>query len=174
MVEIDAQNWPHVDCEMQHKPGRWNQSWPSQARRRKAASRYSRQGHCFFRRLGRSPHIPNAKVALAWFALGNLDFPRTPGIWHPLVRCLSRPTSTGKKEFLGDDFVSTTPCTWQSLVLCLSRCSPEKHRNPDLTEMSSVSVSALSAYAWNVSGYKFVSVHGGVSLHEGGPRHGGL
>ena len=53
---------------------------------------------------GRFPHIPYVKVALALFAHGNRDFPRTPGIWHPLVRCLSRPRSTGQFELLGDDY----------------------------------------------------------------------
>ena len=32
----------------------------------------------------------------ALYALGNLDFLRATGIWHPLVRCLSRRRSTGK------------------------------------------------------------------------------
>ena len=35
-------------------------------------------------------------VVLALYALGNLDFPRATGTWHPLVRYLSRRRSTGK------------------------------------------------------------------------------
>ena len=47
-------------------------------------------GCCLF---GRLSHIPNVRVALALFAHGNLDFLRAHGIWHPLVRCRSRPRS---------------------------------------------------------------------------------
>ena len=44
--------------------------------------------------MGRIPLLLFVMVVLALYALGNLDFPRTPGIWHPLVRCLSRRRST--------------------------------------------------------------------------------
>ena len=46
--------------------------------------------------LGRIPHIFFVMVVLALYALGNLDFLRATGIWHPLVRCLSRWRSTRK------------------------------------------------------------------------------
>ena len=43
------------------------------------------------------------KVALARSALGDLDFPRTPSIWHALLRCMSRLRSTGNLVLLGAD-----------------------------------------------------------------------
>ena len=46
--------------------------------------------------LGRIPHIFFVMVVLSLYALGNLDFLRATGIWHPLVRCLSRWRSTRK------------------------------------------------------------------------------
>ena len=78
------------------------------------------------------PRILHAKVALAWFLLEKLDFPRTSGIWHPLVRCLS---PQGAQE--NWCFSKTTtrsyfyrPCIWQSLVRCLPS---EKYRNSDFS-----------------------------------------
>ena len=61
--------------------------------------------------LGRIPHYFYVKVALARSALGNLDFPRTPSIWHTPVWCFSSLRSTGKLEFLGaDSRISTSLC----------------------------------------------------------------
>ena len=61
--------------------------------------------------LGRIPHYFYVKVALARSALGNLDFLRTPGIWHAPVWCLSNLRSTGKWVFLGaDSRISTSLC----------------------------------------------------------------
>ena len=59
----------------------------------------------------------------ALYALGNLDFLRATGIWHP-VRCLSRRRSTGKFQFFGSSLrgiISAAPCIWQSLVRCILR-----------------------------------------------------
>ena len=80
--------------------------------------------------MGRIAHYFYVKVASARFALGNLELPRTPGIWHALLRCLSRLRSTGKLVFLGDHSrISTTLRIWQSLV----RLSPVEYRIMDFS-----------------------------------------
>ena len=82
---------------------------------------------------GRIPHNFFVKNVLAQFAL-NLDtILRTLGIWHPPVRCVSRPRSTGILESLGDGFCARPRSTFflrekglRTLRSDFSRCSPVK------------------------------------------------
>ena len=63
-------------------------------------------------------------TGLARFARGNLDFPRAPCFWHPLVRCWPCPRSRRKFGVSWrqlHDFMSMAPCVWQLFVRCLFR-----------------------------------------------------
>ena len=69
--------------------------------------------------MGRLSHSFYVMVVLALYALGNLDFLRATGTWHPLVRCLSRRRSTGKigvfwetsSRFFYDPLYLTVTCS---------------------------------------------------------------
>ena len=99
-------------------------------------------------------------VVLALYALGNLDFLRATGTWHPLVRCLSRRKSTGN---FGVFWETTSRYFYDPLYLTVT-CS-EFARGVQDMDFSGRCLLTDSVFntSWFDSGCTFTSVYGGWS-----------
>ena len=108
------------------------------------------------------PHNFFVKVMLALYALGNLDFLRATGIWHPLVRCLSRRRSTGK---FGVSWETTARYFYVRPFVFGSHLFGVRLWSTRLLTFveNDFWMDSVFITTWVDSGYMFTSVYGGFS-----------